>query len=131
MDSMIASRSGAKGRSPSASLNHVWSKGQAVITGGGLYPGYFWGRSKWNRGDSPSRHVPIVKPSRKKPQWLRELLDGNVSAFRKIAALPPLRKRHLDIIRLTLLLLGGDVISRELTLGVDAGSPTDVVMQDF
>ena len=109
VDSKVSISCAIKGRARSTKLKKVWRGTGTLQVAGNIYAGYAHGRSKWNRGDAPTRKYPIPPPSRRLPRYLRETFLGNTENFEKMFHLPPVARGILEWMRFILLLRAGDV----------------------
>ena len=75
-DSRVNLGAGAKGRSPSQSLNRLLCRSGPVIWGRGLYPRSDHVPTRSMRADDPSRERPVRPRRAPIPPWLRLLCAG-------------------------------------------------------
>lgn len=94
MDSRASTFSGRKGRARKKRLNRVWKGTGCLCVAGGLYPIWNWGRTKWNRGDAPTRNYRIPEPKREEAAWLKRARKNQYDALRLVAKLRPMAKHE-------------------------------------
>ena len=108
LDSRVALGAASKGRSSSYAISRILKRTLPYLLGSNLYPGGLHVYSSKNRADAPSRDREVEEPSKAKPQWLLELLDGKPHLFDLVcqsAQVPKLPARWLRM----LLMLCGDI----------------------
>ena len=108
LDSRVALGAASKGRSSSYAISRILKRTLPYLLDSNLYPGGLHVYSSKNRADAPSRDGEVEEPSKPKPKWLLELLDGKPHLFDLVcqsAQVPKLPARWLRM----LLMLCGDI----------------------
>ena len=108
LDSRVTLGASSKGRSSSYAISRILKRTLPYLLGSNLYPGGLHVYSSKNRADAPSRDREVEGPSKARPRWLLELLDGNPQLFDLVcqsAQVPKLPARWLRM----LLMLCGDI----------------------
>lgn len=108
LDSRVTIGASSKGRSSSYAISRILKRTLPYLLGSNLYPGGLHVYSSKNRADAPSRDREVEAPSKSKPLWLTELLEGRPHLFDLVcqsAQVPKLPARWLRL----LLMLCGDI----------------------
>ena len=108
LDSRVTIGATAKGRSSSFAISRVLGTSLGYIIGSSLFPGLLHCYSSDNTADGPSRDGDVPSPSREKPLWLSDLLQGDVRRFDAVVESSGIKKLPGRWLRF-LLLLGGDI----------------------